>query len=88
MLLRDSSDVSFVSQIASFVTHNEKTVSPCYNVGAVQDDLERVKKAGNGRVDITVGSALDIFGGVLPYGEVLAWHNQQKSPMPAELVAA
>lgn len=54
----------------------------------MQDDLEHVKKAGNGLVDITVGSALDIFGGILPYGEVLAWHNQQKSPMPAELVAA
>ncbi len=55
---------------------------------AGQDDLERVKTAGSGRVDITVGSALDIFGGKLPYGEVLAWHNQQQSsPRAADLVA-
>ncbi|KAK9903938.1 hypothetical protein WJX75_000924 [Coccomyxa subellipsoidea] len=68
----------------------EASPIPVTYAGGVRslDDLERVKKAGNGRVDITVGSALDIFGGILPYGEVLAWHNQQKSPMPAELVAA
>ncbi|CAL5228797.1 g11993 [Coccomyxa viridis] len=42
------------------------------------DDLERVKFAGNGRVDITVGSALDIFGGKLPFAEVLAWHRDQE----------
>ncbi|EIE20230.1 phosphoribosylformimino-5-aminoimidazole carboxamide ribonucleotide isomerase [Coccomyxa subellipsoidea C-169] len=53
------------------------------------DDLERVKTAGSGRVDITVGSALDIFGGKLPYGEVLAWHKQQQSsPQGADRVAA
>ncbi len=55
--------------------------------GAGQDDLERVKQAGNGRVDITVGSALDIFGGKLPYGEVLAWYKQQTTdPVRADLV--
>lgn len=54
-----------------------------------QDDLERVKTAGKGQVDITVGSALDIFGGKLPYSEVLAWHNQQQhGPAPVDLVAA
>lgn len=39
--------------------------------------MERVKTAGRGRVDITVGSALDIFGGKLPFAEVLAWHRAQ-----------
>lgn len=48
---------------------------------AFQDDLERVKIAGNGRVDITVGSALDIFGGKLPYAEVLAWHRHQEQAL-------
>ena len=41
------------------------------------EDLERVARAGAGRVDITVGSALDIFGGQLPYEQVVAWHKQQ-----------
>lgn len=40
----------------------------------VMDDLERIKVAGLGRVDVTVGSALDIFGGNLPYTQVVAWH--------------
>mmetsp|Transcript_2641 Transcript_2641/g.6100 ORF Transcript_2641/g.6100 Transcript_2641/m.6100 type:complete len:329 (-) Transcript_2641:233-1219(-) len=42
------------------------------------EDLERVKVSGLGRVDITVGSALDIFGGKLPYRDVVAWHQQQQ----------
>ncbi|KAK4276337.1 hypothetical protein QN277_019296 [Acacia crassicarpa] len=39
-------------------------------------DLERIKMAGLGRVDVTVGSALDIFGRNLPYKDVVAWHAQ------------
>lgn len=42
-------------------------------------DLERIKVAGLGHVDVTVGSALDVFGGNLPYKEVVAWHAQQES---------
>jgi len=45
------------------------------------EDLERVKAAGAGRVDITVGSALDIFGGKLPYADVVTWHKQQQAQL-------
>ena len=41
------------------------------------EDLELVKKCGRGIVDITVGSALDIFGGDLAYTDVVNWHNAQ-----------
>jgi phosphoribosylformimino-5-aminoimidazole carboxamide ribotide isomerase len=41
------------------------------------DDLARVAAAGAGRVDVTVGSALDLFGGKLPYADVVAWHKAQ-----------
>ncbi|PNX95749.1 hypothetical protein L195_g018943 [Trifolium pratense] len=44
----------------------------------VMNDLERIKTAGMDNVDVTVGSALDIFGGNLAYKDVVAWHNQQK----------
>ena len=39
------------------------------------DDLRLVEEASGGRVDITVGSALDIFGGSgLAYRELLDWN--------------
>ncbi len=40
------------------------------------EDLESVNRIGAGRVDLTIGSALDIFGGDLPYADVVAWNRQ------------
>ncbi|KAM1079009.1 hypothetical protein ACFX2B_013619 [Malus domestica] len=45
----------------------------------VMADLERIKVAGLGHVDVTVGSALDVFGGNLSYKDVVAWHAQQEA---------
>ncbi|CAA2982489.1 1-(5-phosphoribosyl)-5-[(5-phosphoribosylamino)methylideneamino] imidazole-4- [Olea europaea subsp. europaea] len=42
-------------------------------------DLEKIKVAGMERVNVTVGSALDIFGGNLAYKDVVAWHSQQEA---------
>ena len=40
-------------------------------------DLELIRDAGQGRLDATVGSALDIFGGSgLAYDEVVAFHRR------------
>jgi phosphoribosylformimino-5-aminoimidazole carboxamide ribotide isomerase len=50
---------------------------PCRPSQPPQEDLERVRSAGRGRVDITVGSALDIFGGKLAYADVVGWHRAQ-----------
>lgn len=41
------------------------------------EDLERVKTLGSDKVDLTIGSALDIFGGTLKYSDVVEWHKQQ-----------
>lgn len=41
--------------------------------------MEKIKVAGMGRVDVTVGSALDIFGGKLAYKDVVAWHCLQEA---------
>ena len=41
------------------------------------EDLELVKRLGGDRVDCTVGSALDIFGGELSYNSVVEWSNAQ-----------
>ncbi|MCU0608567.1 MAG: phosphoribosylformimino-5-aminoimidazole carboxamide ribotide isomerase [Chitinispirillaceae bacterium] len=49
-------------------------------------DLEIIRQEGAGRVDATVGSALDIFGGTLPYADVVRWHKahvSSKTGLPA-----
>lgn len=37
------------------------------------EDLKRLEEAGGGRLDVTVGSALDLFGGALKYEDVVAY---------------
>ncbi len=48
---------------------------PVTYAGGVKElsDLDLVKKLGNNRVDLTIGSALDIFGGSIPYRNVVEW---------------
>jgi phosphoribosylformimino-5-aminoimidazole carboxamide ribotide isomerase len=41
-------------------------------------DLQRVHELSNGKVDLTIGSALDIFGGSgITLDECIQWNNQQ-----------
>ena len=55
-------------------------VSVTYAGGARSiDDMERVLALGEGKVDLTIGSALDCFGGSLKYDDVVMWHNEQNS---------
>ena len=46
---------------------------PVTYAGGVADfqDLENLRLRGQGRVDVTIGSALDLFGGTMPYRRVL-----------------
>lgn len=39
------------------------------------EDLDLVDRLGSGKVDLTIGSALDIFGGDVPYTSVVEWHH-------------
>lgn len=42
-------------------------------------DLEEVTQLGQGRIDLTIGSALDIFGGMgVRYEEVVAFNRRQR----------
>ena len=55
------------------------TIPTTYAGGATSlEDLDSVKSLGQGRVDLTIGSALDIFGGSVPYREVVAWQRRQE----------
>ena len=52
---------------------------PCTYAGGAKtvDDLGLVKSLSNGRVDLTIGSALDIFGGSgVTLEECLSWNQQ------------
>jgi len=49
-------------------------------------DMDRIRNLGRGRVDATIGSALDIFGGPLAYADVLKWHADQQRVEDAEIV--
>jgi phosphoribosylformimino-5-aminoimidazole carboxamide ribotide isomerase len=41
------------------------------------DDLRAIDAASSGRIDITVGSALDLFGGdLLRYQDLVAWNQR------------
>lgn len=37
-------------------------------------DMDLIMELGEDRVDATIGSSLDIFGGDIPYREVVKWH--------------
>ncbi len=39
-------------------------------------DLEAVTRIGRGRIDLTIGSALDIFGGPVSYAECVAFNRR------------
>lgn len=48
---------------------------PCTYAGGVRnmEDVEKVRSLGQGKIDVSVGSALDIFGGSLAYSELVQW---------------
>jgi len=48
---------------------------PCTYAGGVRsfEDLEKLNMVGKGEIDVTIGSALDLFGGILPYRDVVGY---------------
>ena len=46
--------------------------------GKTLNDLERVKELSEGRVDLTIGSALDVFGGQgVKFDDCVEWNKIQ-----------
>ena len=39
-------------------------------------DLEQIKELGKNKLNVTIGSALDLFGGTLKYKEVLEYMGE------------
>ena len=65
--MKEGVDSRLITLLSNYVS------IPVTYAGGVRDfgDIEIVFSAGNGRIDLTIGSALDIFGGSIPYSEVL-----------------
>ena len=47
---------------------------PCTYAGGIHsfEDIQKIISAGLGKIGYTVGSALDIFGGKLPYAQIVS----------------
>jgi phosphoribosylformimino-5-aminoimidazole carboxamide ribotide isomerase len=52
------------------------------------DDLSRVERLGGGRVDLTIGSALDIFGGGVSYRQVVELNRELEKQRATAVPAA
>lgn len=52
------------------------TIPTTYAGGVSQlSDMRLVHELGGGNIDLTIGSALDIFGGSIPYRDVVNWRG-------------
>jgi phosphoribosylformimino-5-aminoimidazole carboxamide ribotide isomerase len=56
----------------------EASPIPVVYAGGVRalDDLQKLRDAGSNQIDVTVGSALDLFGGALPFEQVIAFCDE------------
>jgi phosphoribosylformimino-5-aminoimidazole carboxamide ribotide isomerase len=66
-------DSELVKQLGEWVN------IPCTYAGGANklSDLEQVKKLSNGKVDLTFGSALDLFGGkYVAFMDCVHWNQQ------------
>ncbi|HBE77342.1 MAG TPA: phosphoribosylformimino-5-aminoimidazole carboxamide ribotide isomerase [Firmicutes bacterium] len=73
--LRQGIDRELVQQLGAWVT-----IPTTYAGGAASiADLELIAELGRGKLDLTIGSALDIFGGNLPYREVVEWQKKHNN---------
>lgn len=70
---RQGIEEDLVAKLGQWVT------IPTTYAGGIKDlaDLDLLEELGQGKLDFTVGSALDIFGGQLAYEEVVRWVNNQ-----------
>ncbi len=63
-----------VAKLGSWIS-NSSISKPLTYAGGISsfDDLKTIHEFGKEKIDFTIGSALDIFGGNLPYKDVVKW---------------
>jgi len=71
---RQGIQADLVMRLGMWATRPKVNTPMTYAGGITSlDDLKVIHELGKGKLDFTVGSALDIFGGNLPYKDVVAW---------------
>ena len=55
--------------VGILASNNGKAITYAGGISSIEQ-IEKFKEASDGKLDFTIGSALDIFGGNLPYDEV------------------
>ena len=52
---------------------SQQTTIPITYAGGIKDvgDIEKIEQVGNSRINFTIGSSLDIFGGKIKYEEII-----------------
>ncbi len=56
--------------LALLATESDVPITYAGGIGSMED-IEKIKKIGQGRVNFTVGSALDLFGGNLSFDKII-----------------
>jgi phosphoribosylformimino-5-aminoimidazole carboxamide ribotide isomerase len=65
-------DEDLVTKLAEWCT-----IPATYAGGAkCLEDLDLVRRLSNGRIDLTIGSALDVFGGRVKFTDCVAWNEK------------
>ncbi len=61
-------------ELVTYLGNWEHAIPMTYAGGIASfDDIKKLEQLGNGKLDFTIGSALDLFGGKLSYEEVVAY---------------
>lgn len=62
-----------------YILSQNDTMTCTYAGGIASiEDINRIELIGNNRINYTIGSALDIFGGTIPFKKVLMKNNNEK----------
>lgn len=69
-------EVELAKLLGKFSMETGFSVTYAGGVGSF-DDLKNLKASGRNCIDVTIGSALDLFGGAMPFEQVLEYCNEE-----------
>ncbi len=69
------------SRLAALLSRSPIPVTYAGGIASI-DDISKINRLGAGRVDFTVGSALDLFGGPIKYEEIKKYNDLHTDTKP------